>query len=526
MVITVLYLWHEIWIRIDGKTNQYRIFPDRKRRDMHKQFYIIGGLFILIPALLKAGEKVIGLTLPETVERAQAYSPDARSARHTFRAAYWNYRSYLANYLPAVSLTSTPALNRTISRVTLSDGTEKFVERNQLITDLSLGITQNVALTGGYFFLETSAERLDLFNNKTTSWQSVPLNFGYSQSLFGYNSLKWSRRIEPVRYRESKKAYVETLELVASRATDRFFALAKAQSNYEVALFNYANADTLYRYARGRYEIGTITENEMLQLEVNMLTEETHCMNARTEVDDCMQSLRSYLGITEDVELRVQVEGEVPAVLVELEEMLEMALANSPDMETLIRRKLESESAVAQARASAGLKADIYMRFGLTQTADHFRDLYRDPLNQQYVSLSLAVPLLDWGRSKGKIRVALSNRDLVYNQIEQSETDFALNVRKVVNQFNLQARRVEIARKTDMTATRRHDVARRLYLLGESSLLDLNAAISEKDTACRNYISALHTYWSLYYTLRSITLYDFEKKIPVTEDYSLLLKQL
>lgn len=228
MVITVLYLWHGIWTRIDGKTNQYRIFPDRKRRDMHKQFYIIGGLFILIPALLKAEEKVIGLTLPETVERAQAYSPDARSARHTFRAAYWNYRSYLANYLPAVSLTSTPALNRTISRVTLSDGTEKFVERNQLVTDLSLGITQNVALTGGYFFLETSAERLDLFSNKTTSWQSVPLNFGYSQSLFGYNSLKWSRRIEPVRYRESKKAYVETLELVASRATDRFFCACQS----------------------------------------------------------------------------------------------------------------------------------------------------------------------------------------------------------------------------------------------------------------------------------------------------------
>lgn len=140
----------------------------------------------------------------------------------------------------------------------------------------------------------------------------------------------------------------------------------------------------------------------MLQLEVNMLTEETHCMNARTEVDDCIQSLRSYLGITEDVELRVQVEGEVPAVLVELEEMLEMALANSPDMETLIRRKLESESAVAQARASAGLKADIYMRFGLTQTADHFRDLYWDPLNQQYVSLRWQFLCWIGGEAKGR----------------------------------------------------------------------------------------------------------------------------
>lgn len=103
--------------------------------------------------------------------------------------------------------------------------------------------------------------------------------------MFGYNSLKWDRRIEPIRYREAKKTYVETLELVAANATEKFFNLAKAQSNYEIANANYANADTLYIYAQGRYNIGTISENEMLQLELNKLTEETNCMNARIEVE-------------------------------------------------------------------------------------------------------------------------------------------------------------------------------------------------------------------------------------------------
>lgn len=35
----------------------------------------------------------------------------------------------------------------------------------------------------------------------------------------------------------------------------------------------------------------------MLQLELNRLTEETNRMNARIEMDNCMQELRSYLGI-------------------------------------------------------------------------------------------------------------------------------------------------------------------------------------------------------------------------------------
>ncbi|KAA6306597.1 hypothetical protein EZS27_041743, partial [termite gut metagenome] len=156
---------------------------------------------------------------------------------------------------------------------------------------------------------------------------------GYRQSLFGYNSLKWERRIEPIRYREAQRRYIETLELTASRATDRFFALATAQSNYETALFNYANADTLYRYAQGRYEIGTITENEMLQLELNKLTEETNCMNARIEKENCMQELRSYLGILEDIELKVSITGNLPDFTVDLKAALLMATTNSPDIQ-------------------------------------------------------------------------------------------------------------------------------------------------------------------------------------------------
>ena len=134
---------------------------------------------------------------------------------------------------------------------------------------------------------------------------------------------------------------------------------------------------------------------------------------------------------------------------------------------------------------------------------------------------------MDWGRGKGQVRVARSNRDLTYTQVEQDKTDFELNVRKLVKQFNLQSQRVHIAARTDETAQRRADVARRLYILGKSTVLDLNASISEKDAARRNYITALYNYWSLYYTLRSITLYDFEVDAPLTEteSYHILFPQ-
>lgn len=471
---------------------------------------------VLLPILLACcllptvqAQEVMELTLQQTIDHARRYSPDAQSARHSFRSSYWNYRYYRANYLPNLSLSSTPYLDRAINKVTQSDGSVKFVEQNLLSTDLTLSLTQNVTWTGGTFFVETSAQRLDLFSDNSHSYQTSPVNIGYQQSLFGYNSLKWNRRIEPVRYREARKKYAETLELVAAAATQKFFDLATAQSNYETACTNYANADTLYMYARGRYDIGTISENEMLQLELNKLTEETNRMNARIEVDNAMQELRSYLGIQQDVELHVSISDFVPQFQIDLDEALLLASQNSPDIDNMQLRRLESESAVAQARANAGLKADIYLRFGLTQTSDRWREAWRNPMDQQYVSLSISLPILDWGRGKGQVRVAKSNRDLVKTQVEQDKTDFDLNIRKLVKQFNLQARRVHIAARTDTTARRRAEVARRLYLLGQSTVLDLNASISEKDSARRAYLTALYDYWSLYYTLRSLTLYDF-----------------
>ena len=481
-----------------------------------KTILIIAGCSYIFPAT--AQERTMELSLDETVKLAKLQSPDAQTARHSFRSAYWNYKYYRANYLPALSLTSDPNLNRAINKVTLGDGTVKFVEQNMLSTDLTLNLTQNIPWTGGSLFVETAAQRMDIFSDHTTAWQTSPINIGYRQSLFGYNSLKWDRRIEPVRYREAKKSYVETLELVATRATQKFFNLATAQSNYETATTNYANADTLYQYAQGRYNIGTITENEMLQLELNKLTEETNCMNARIEVENCMQELRSYLGIQEDLLIKVRIDNRVPDLHIDLDAALMLANENSPEIQNMLRRKVESESAVSRAKANAGLKADIYLRFGLTQTADKLKDAYRNPLDQQYVSLGITLPILDWGRGRGQVRVARSNRDLVYTQVEQDKTDFDLNVRKLVKQFNLQAQRVNIAARTDHTAQRRAEVARKLYLLGKSSVLDLNASITEKDTARRSYITALYNYWSLYYTLRSITLYDFEKERPLAED--------
>ena len=291
---------------------------------------------------LKA-QDTLRLTLDEAVALARQQSPQAVAARHQYRASYWSWRSFKADYLPSLTFSSDSRLNRSISPVTMPDGSDNFVQRNQWLNNGMLTVNQNIAPLGGSLYVQSGLQRLDIFSDNQVSYQSTPVVVGYSQNLFGYNYLKWNKRIEPTRYSYARKLYAETLELVASGAAMRLFQLATAQSNWQSADYNYANADTLYQYAQGRYEIGTITENEMLQLEINYLTEQTNRLNARVEMDDRILNLRSFLGITSNVEIVAVIRPEVPEFAVPVDKALQLAHQNSPDIELFQLQKLQSE---------------------------------------------------------------------------------------------------------------------------------------------------------------------------------------
>lgn len=457
-----------------------------------------------------AGGDTVRLTMSQVIRMAQESSPQAVQARNTFESAWLSYRSYKASMLPTLSLSSSPSLNRSTNYVTLPDGSELFARSNSMRNNVSLDLSQNVWFTGGTISLSSNLSRLDqLGENPTHSYYSQPLQLSFSQSLNGYNSFKWSRKTEPIEYRRARKQYAETMELVASQAAMVFFNLVSAQTELEIAQLNHAATDTLYTYGLGRYNIGTITENELLQLELNKLNSETSIMSSQMSFDDAVDQLRNFLNLTSDTQIEVVTTDSIPHFTVPLDQAMELARQNSPDIESLELSRLNSESNLAYAKSQAGFKASIYMRLGLAQTADELPESFRNLNDEQSVSVSISIPILDWGRARGRVKIAQNNLELTRMHIEQNEVSFEKMVIRTVSQFNMQERQVDIARRTMQTAQHRYEVARHLYVSGNSTILDLNSAITAKDSAYRGYVSALSRYWQLYYTIRSLTAFDF-----------------
>lgn len=517
------YIFQE---RRNGRTDAELYFWTMNNGKM--KLFKVTASFLLVMAFPSPGHAAsdtISLSMTDVIRMAQESSPQARQAKVSFESAWYSYRSYKAEYLPSLSLSSSPSLNRSTSSVTLPDGSEKYVRSNSFHSGLNLDLTQNIWFTGGSISLSGSLSRLDQFGDTHThSYYSQPLQLSISQDLSGYNRFKWERKTEPLSYRIARKEYAETLELVASQAVSLFFGLVSAQTNLDIARINYAEADTLYTYGKGRYGIGTITENELLQLELRLLSEETGIISSETAMQDAVDALRNYLNLPSDVDIRVSTEDSIPLFTVPLDKAMELARQNSPDLDYMELNRLNSESNLAYYKSQAGFRAAIYMRLGLAQTAEDLPESLHNLNDEQAVSISVSIPILDWGRNRGRVRVAQNNLEMTRLRNEQSMVAFEKTVTRAVTQFNSQQRQVDIARRTMRTAQHRYDVARHMYINGNSTMLDLNEAITAKDSAYRLYTSALSQYWQLYYTIRSMTGFDFDRNVSIEHDVESLMK--
>jgi outer membrane protein TolC len=461
------------------------------------------------------------LSLEEVVKLACEQSPSSMLARHRFRASYWQHRTYLASMLPSLSLSTTlPEYNKSIGKVIQPDGTELLTPFNKINSLGSLSLTQKIPFTGGTISVESEMERIDQLQGegKGTSYLATPVSIMFSQPLFSYNQLGWSRKIEPLRYEEAKKNYVSSMEQVSIQAIEFFFDLASAQINLEIARTNYSNNDTLYKIALGRYNIGTIAENELLQMELGFLNAGTRLNEANIDLEFRKSKLRSFLGFNENVSLRLIIPRDIPTLQLDYNKTLEAAMKNNPQVITMERQLIEAESDVAQARAERGLNTSIFARYGINQRAPTFSDVYNNPVEKndmQLFTLGLTIPLLDWGQGHGRVKMAKSSEEVVRTQVEQNRTDFQQNVFLQVMQFNLQDDQLKIAMKADTIGTLRYEVTKQRFLIGKIDVLDLNVALTEKDEARRRYVEAVRNYWSFLYNIRKLTLFDFINDQPL-----------
>ena len=471
-------------------------------------------------------QEIRELTFNDVIKIAEENSPNALMAKHRFRASYWQFRTFKAEYRPSLTLIgTTPNYSTAYDRVWNSVTQQYDYRSTNILRNIgSLALSQNIGFTGGTISINSDLTLENDFENNTHNYITAPLSIGLTQPLFRYNSLRWQKKTEPLKYDAAKKTFLSNIEMVHTQAVMNFFSLALAQINKQIAAMNYSNADTLYRIAKGRYDLGTIAEDELLQLQLQFLNTETARKEAEINLRDREIRLRSFLGFNENVRIKLIIPNEIPSLQVDVQEVLDLALANNPEILNQQLTILTAQSSVAQAKAEKGLNANLTASFGLHDQDTEFPLAYQDPSRQQTVRLGLTVPILDWGLGRGKYKMAQSSLELAQVQSDQALIDFEQNLILDVEQFNLQKEQVGIAAKSDTVAMKMFEVTKQRFLIGKIAVLELNNADTKKDQNKRAYVQSLQNYWNYFYNIRSLALYDFINRKPLETEYEKLLE--
>ena len=462
------------------------------------------------------------LTLEQAIALASDSALEAFKNKNLYLSGYWEFRSFKANRLPSVTLNLMPAnYNRGfVSRYDSEEDIEFYGLQRFYAANGGLLIEQNLDLLGGTFFIESGLQYLRYMGDHAfNQFSAVPISIGYKQDLIGYNPFRWEKKIEPLKYEKVKKELLYNIEGISEQATNYFFELAMAQVEYDMARENVANSDTLYRIGQERHKIAAISRADLLTLRLDATNARNTLQNADIALKRAMFSLSSFLNMEKGTNIRLRLPSRPRELDIQVDQALSLARENNPDYLAMRQQVLEAEQEVDKTRKESWFNASLNASVGFNQVASNFRDVYKDPSRQDLVSISISIPLVDWGVRKGKHNIAKSNLNIAQISSRQQEVSLEEEVIITVSDFQVQQQLIISAEEALDIASMAYDETKQRFVIGKADISSLTLAWNRQQEAQRNYVTALQNYWLSYYKIRKLTLFDFETGLSLSNEF-------
>jgi outer membrane protein TolC len=340
---------------------------------------------------------------------------------------------------------------------------------------------------------------------------------GLQQDLFKPRTLVWDEKVESLGASVAERQYLEAKEDVAGNTAAAFFDLYAAQMSYDNALANTGVNDTLYTLNKGRFEVGKIGENDLLKSELALLRARASLDDAKLTRDRSEASLRRMIDYPAAQALAIVTPDSIPIIDADPDVAIRMALKNSSAMEQNDLDDVSTRRRTTEARLNNRFNASIAASVGFNQTAPVFGQAYQSPLGKQQLQVGVNMPMVQWGAGRSDVEAAKADEIRVAANNKSRRDALVEDARFSVLQLQQAQRNVILAAKADTVAAKQFEVAKNRYIIGKIAILDLYNAQTEKDAAVIARVQSLRTYWTAYYHLRRVSLYDFAKKQEMSE---------
>jgi outer membrane protein len=474
-----------------------------------KYYSIIKKQLLLLLLLFAQTAAKAQQTLASYIELAKKNSYATQLAQKQNILAALTYQSFKLTTKPSISFYgNAPVYNKDNYAVTQPDGSIKFLPRSQNYSNAGFAFSQPIAATGGTVSVNTDLYRFDNFTAKTKQYNGTPVFLRLSQPLFKFNKYKWDKLTEPLKLQEAHQQLKTDMRQIEYDVCLLFFDIINAQTDGQLATANLRYAETNLAIEKRRLQLGASTEDKVLQLEMQQINSTQQQAAAQIAVRRASLTMQAFINSTDTATIHLQLPEQLPVLNINKEEAVAQAKQNLPEYISFQRKMAEAQSKTDEAKKN-GRQIDLVASYGLNNAATDLAPIYQNPQNQQRFSIGFNIPIADWGKKKNGIAVAKVQEEQVGIENKQQETRLLTEIENLVNELPVLKSSIRQLLELDTLSHKRFTIANRLYQSGKVSLLELQAAQTEKDNARRNYIMALRKFWETCYLLNSKTNFSF-----------------
>ena len=459
------------------------------------------------------------LTLEESLEIAMQNSPDILRSELQLERSQEYLNAQNAALKSRFSLSLTPfdynqdrQFNDLFSTWYTSENTQSFG---------TFTISQPIKWTDGTLTLNNRFGWQDSYSGYTDERNqtfSNNLYVSFQQPIFTYNRTMLSvKELELDLENTSINYAIQKLNLEKT-VTQGFFSVYQNRMSLEVASEEYENQKISYQIIKNKVDAGLSAMEELYQAELNLATSKSNMQNQQVVLDNALDSFKELIGISLFDEISVLTDISHHPVVVDLQKALDHALLHRMELR---QRKIAIETSqfsLIQTKAMNEFKGSITLSYGMIGTDEQFSNIYDVPTKNQRASLSLNIPLWDWGEKKSRVRASETTIAMNELSLEEQENQIIIGVRTAYRNLQNQINQIEIARQNERNAQLTYDINLERYRNGDLTSMDLNLFQNQLSEKKIGLVNALINYKIELLNMKIQSLWDFVQDMSVVPD--------
>lgn len=463
------------------------------------------------------GQRV--LTLDDALRIAEQNSPSLQQARLGLEQSEELLAAQNAALKSRFTLTLTP-----FSYDRSRDFNPLFSTFNTNETRSSSGvfsISQPIKSTDGTIALQNQLSWRDAssdFQDTRSRAYSNNLYLTYQQPLFTYNRTRLDTRGLELDRENARLNYQMQLLLLEQQVAQAFYDVFQQTRRLTIAEEEYQNTEKSFQIIQNKVEAGLAAKEEQYQAELNLTTSRSGLQNQRVLLANSQDNFKQLIGLSLDEEISTVANIVQDAVPVDLEKAVRSALDSRMELR---QRKINIENSRAnltRTSATNEFRGDLNLTVGLFGNDEEFNRLYQQTTQSQNFSLSVQIPLFDWGEKDSRIRASQASLASSELSLDNERTQIMIGIRQAYRNLENQIIQIDIARQNVRIAELTYDINLERYQNGDLTSMDLNLFQNQLSEKKISELTALIGYRLALLDMKIKSLYDFEKDRPVLQE--------